>query len=111
MKPMNSEQLKREMENIRKAIELNYTIACGSGYVEKPLAWALYQVWKKYDAKDETKSEPQKKIEPLIDNARGTYLEAKERNDDIAEYWHGVLRGLLDAFYVVGERDEKQQSD
>ena len=58
MKPMNSEQLKREMDRIRKEIELYYTIACGSGYVEKPLAWAIHQVWKKYDAKDATKSDP-----------------------------------------------------
>lgn len=42
------------------------------------------------------------KLGDQIEKTRKRYLYAKNRGDDDTEYWHGALRGLLDASYIVG---------
>ena len=38
------------LEKVIKLLEAEYERAKKIAYVQKPLAWALYQVWKKVDA-------------------------------------------------------------
>lgn len=40
------------LEQAIRMLETEYERAKNLSYVRKPLAWALYQVWKKIDAKE-----------------------------------------------------------
>ena len=41
-----------ELEKVIQMLDTEYERAKNMEYVKKPLAWALYQVWKKIDAKE-----------------------------------------------------------
>lgn len=49
--------LETELDYICNRIRQYYDKALRSPYVQKPLAWAVYQVWRHYDAKEEAKNE------------------------------------------------------
>ncbi len=40
------------LQQALKLVEEEYNKAKGNAYIKKPLAYALYQVWKKADRKD-----------------------------------------------------------
>ena len=42
-----------DLDRVIKLLNKEYERAKRSPYVKKPLAWALYQVWKVVDGKDE----------------------------------------------------------
>ena len=50
--------LETELDYIRRQVEFYYEKALKSAHVRKPMAWAVYQVWRHYDDKEEAKREP-----------------------------------------------------
>ena len=47
-----TEAEKKKIDKVREKIELEYTKAIFQNWIDKPLAYAIYQVWKEIDAKE-----------------------------------------------------------
>jgi hypothetical protein len=45
------------LKDVHELIDEKCVQACQQAWVKKPLAWALYQVWREVDAKEEDKNE------------------------------------------------------
>ena len=45
------------LEEAHRMLDDQFQRACQQTWIEKPLAWALYQVWREVDADEEVKSE------------------------------------------------------
>jgi hypothetical protein len=45
------------LKDVHELIDEKCVQACQQAWVKKPLAWALYQVWREVDADEEVKSE------------------------------------------------------
>lgn len=45
------------LKDVHELIDEKCCQACQQAWVKKPLAWALYQVWREVDAKEEDKNE------------------------------------------------------